>query len=221
MTATGILPSYQRFVNGVPVPSFSRKSFRPREKYVIVVVFLTFVLGCFATFFFLPEMRATKATADSVYRVYDSIKRAGPELLIPPPPHLENDKDSRLIRHEKDSKFDPHVSDDRAKLKSKIDQDEQLKVLERPDMGLSVRKSSSTTSSKYSGRYPDSGAVDEPVVPDNNNLIELQPQQMGANVITVPAAAAGRFPKIVGGEDQDPEVREKRDKVKEVSETVR
>lgn len=90
MTNTSLLPSYQRFVNGVPVPLFPRRAFRPREKYLILLVFLTFGVVCFGTFFFLPDFRsgnAGGAAINSVYRVYQRIQKAGPELLIPAPPH--------------------------------------------------------------------------------------------------------------------------------------
>lgn len=207
MTAGGILPNYQRFVNGVPVP-FSRKSFRPREKYVIFLVFITFGLVCFGTFFFLPEFKGSKSTADSVYKVYDKIKKAGPELLIPPPPHLEDDKDTlKLVRHDIDGQPDPHVIDDREKLKAKIEQDEQLKVLERPDMGLNKKTSSSTIRSivKPLDQAPLRG-------PETNLLIKE-----GSDIITVPPAPSDHYPKTIGGEDEDPEARERRNKVKEVS----
>lgn len=91
MTATSsILPSYQRFVNGVPVTLFSRRSFRPREKYLILLVFLTFGVVCFGAFFFLPDFRSGTggAAVNSVYRVYQHMQKAGPELLIPAPPRL-------------------------------------------------------------------------------------------------------------------------------------
>ncbi|KAK0181970.1 hypothetical protein PV327_000146 [Microctonus hyperodae] len=83
-----ILPSYQRFVNGVPVSLFSRRAFRPREKYLIFLVFLTFGVVCFGAFFFLPDFRSgTGGAYNSVYEVYRKIQKAGPELLIPAPPH--------------------------------------------------------------------------------------------------------------------------------------
>lgn len=202
MTATGILPTYQRFVNGVPVP-FSRKSFRPREKYVIFLVFITFGLVCFGTFFFLPEFKGSRSTADTVYQVYDKIKRAGPELLIPPPPHLEDDKESlRLIRHDVEDQIDPHIIEDKAKLKAKIEQDEQLKVLERPDMGLNLNKKPSSTV-KTVVKLPE----EEIVAPD----VEKE-----SVIVTVPPAISNHYPKIIGGVDEDVETRERREKVKEM-----
>ncbi|KAF2898730.1 hypothetical protein ILUMI_07444 [Ignelater luminosus] len=207
MTASGILPTYQRFVNGVPVP-FSRKSFRPREKYVIILVFITFGLVCFGTFFFLPEFKGSKSTADSVYKVYNKIKKAGPELLIPPPPHLEDDKDTlKLVRHDDDGQIDPHVIDDRAKLRAKIEQDEQLKVLERPDMGININKKTSSTTAKSNVVKP----LEESVLNDleENALVKLD------NIITVPPAMSDHYPKTTGGEDEEMDARDRRDKVKE------
>lgn len=199
MSARGILPTYQRFVNGMPVP-FSRRSFRPREKYVIFLVFVTFGLVCFGTFFFLPEFR-TGGTAESVYKVYDQIKRAAPELLIPPPPHLEDSRESpKLMRHDEDFRVDPHVIGDREKLKAKIEQDGELKVLERPDMGF--QRTSSTA------RQP----VVANQVDENVGAEDLG----GPEIVTVPPAPSDHFPLTIGGEDKDSTARERRDKVKEM-----
>ncbi|CAG9863645.1 unnamed protein product [Phyllotreta striolata] len=192
MTVTGILPTYQRFVNGVPVP-FSRRSFRPREKYVVFLVIVTFSLVCFGTIFFLPELR-TGGTAESVYKVYDSIKRAGPELLIPPPPIDDVKEAPKLLRHEEDFKVDPHLVGDRAKLKAKIEQDNELKVLERPDIGKP--KTSSTT--KKDLFEPIKGVEDF------------------KDAVTVPPSFSGSYPLISGGEDDTALARERRDKVKEM-----
>lgn len=213
MSATGgILPTYQRFVNGVPVPSFSRRSFRPREKYLIFLVFLTFGLVCFGTFFFLPEFRGSNSTVDSVYKVYQHMQKAGPELLIPAPPHLSDSSDSlKLIRHD-DEKVDPHVMDDRAKLLAKIEQDNELKVLERPNMELNLKNKPSSTST--ASRAAEDVGVQQ-AAPSEKDSGELVPQV--APVVTVPAAHSDHYPDINRGEDRDPVARERRSKVKEVS----
>lgn len=105
---------YQRFVNG-PMPF--RRSFRSKEKAIIFLVFALFCLVCFGTFFYLPEFRGSSG------RVYDQIKRAGPDLLIPPPPQLEDSREAqRFLRHEEDAKEDPHIIGDREKLKVNIKQ---------------------------------------------------------------------------------------------------
>uniref|UniRef100_A0A1Y1KXH0 alpha-1,2-Mannosidase n=1 Tax=Photinus pyralis TaxID=7054 RepID=A0A1Y1KXH0_PHOPY len=207
MTVTGILPSYQRFVNGVPVP-FSRKSFRQREKYIIFLVFITFGFVCFGTFFFLPEFKGSKSTAESVYQVYDKIKRAGPELLIPPPPHLDDEKDSLkipVIRHDAEDQIDPHIIDDKAKLQAKIEQDEQLKVLERPDMEINLNNDNHKKVSSTS----------KPIV----QIAEEEKRDRDVNenaIVTVPPAISNHYPQIRGGEDEDEETRQRRDKIKEM-----
>lgn len=211
MSATsGVLPTYQRFVNGVPVPAFSRKSFRPREKYLIVLVFLTFGLVCFGTFFFLPEFRGANSTVDSVYKVYKHMQKAGPELLMPAPPYLNEQSESqRLIRHD-DVKVDPHVIDDRNKLFAKIEQDAELKVLERPNLEIGKVPQTSSTAGKV-----------EAVVPqeNNNNIVEGAHSELlsqTALIVTVPPAQSDHYPLVIGGEDKDPVAKERREKVKEV-----
>lgn len=200
MTVTAILPTYQRFVNGVPV-SFARRSFRAREKYVIFFVFVTFGLVCFGTFFFLPEFR-TGGTVESVYRVYDQFKRAGPELLIPPPPHLEETREApRLLRHEQDFGMDPHLVGDRAKLKAKIEKDTELKVLERPD----VRKPQ-VSSTPRQMRIP----------PQLDENVKVENVELDTAIITVPPALSDHYPLITGGEDQNEIAKERRETVKQV-----
>nr|CAH7746703.1 unnamed protein product [Callosobruchus chinensis] len=150
-------------------------------------------------FLFLPEFK-TGGTAESVYKVYDQIKRAGPELLIPPPPHLEDTREApKVFRHETFVKEDPHLIGDREALRAKIEQDGELKVLERPDWGM--QKSSSTSKSN------DLNQVDESVIAE---------EAVEEKVVTVPPAISDHYPVMKGGEDPDPAVREKRDKVKEM-----
>lgn len=126
-TSTGVLPSYQRFANGVPVPLFSRRSFRPREKYLILLVFLTFGIVCFGAFFFLPDFRTGGAAVNSVYRVYQHMQKAGPDLLLPVPPRTSNEnKGSRSSAgghpnavppgHEGSDHQDVHLVEDKQKL---------------------------------------------------------------------------------------------------------
>lgn len=130
-TSAGVLPSYQRFANGVPVPLFTRRSFRPREKYLILLVFLTFGVVCFGAFFFLPDFRTGGAAVNSVYRVYQRMQKAGPELLFPVPPRASGDgKDSRSLAgghpnavppgHEDSDHQDVHLVEDKQKLQVRI-----------------------------------------------------------------------------------------------------
>lgn len=114
----GILPSYQRFVQ--PGQLFARRSFRPREKYLIFLVFLTFGIVCFGAFFFLPD--DFKADTNSVYRVYQRMQKAGPELLIPAPPRSRDDDDFEsnngipVHHHGEPGDEDVHLIEDKQKL---------------------------------------------------------------------------------------------------------
>lgn len=209
---SGILPTYQRFVNGVPV-AFARRSFRPREKYVILLVFATFGLVCFGTFFFLPEFRGGGGVggggggtaADSVYRVYDQFKRAGPEFLIPPPPLLE-DTQNQIVRHDRDAaQVDPHVLDDREKLRAKIEQDSELKVLEKPELDA---KTSSTARVEHVGKAA--------AVAKGGGDGGLNENNRDSAMVTVPPAHSDHYPDVNRGEDADSIARERRDKIKEV-----
>lgn len=198
MNSNTILPTYQRMGAAA---SGRNRPFRAREKYLIFLVIATFGLVCFGTFFFLPELRGGAAGSESVLSVYDQFKRAGPELLIPPPPHLDDSKEGgiRIMRHEDSARLDPHLVDDREKLRAKIDQDSDLKVLERPDTNFRPRASSTATN----GGHKDENGNDS----QNGN---------GGDIVTVPPAHRDRYPLISGGTDKDPLARERRDKVKEM-----
>ncbi|XP_049836447.1 mannosyl-oligosaccharide alpha-1,2-mannosidase IA isoform X2 [Schistocerca gregaria] len=208
MTATGILPTYQRFVNGVPVPSFSRRSFRPREKYLILLVFMTFGVVCFGAFFYLPEFSRASGTVNSVYK---HMQKAGPELLIPAPPHADDVSElpggGKIIRHGDLGQQDPHRSEDRAKLQAKIEEAEEQdkmrnqKVLERPDIFVEPVVSVSAALK-----------TNKPV----ENVIEENAAQKEQKIVTIPPAPSDRYPATFGGEDADPIARERRNKVKEM-----
>lgn len=210
MAITGILPSYQRFLNGAPVPNSTRRSFRPREKYLILLVFLTFGVVCFGAFFFLPEFRGG-GTVNSVYKVYQNIQKAGPDLLIPAPPHGEESSETPgkigLLRHDFEEQSDPHKIEDKAKLFAKIEKDNEIdrknqKVLERPDIGLGpkISVSSSTKTAE--------------LVKQIENVVDLA--ELIPKIVTVPPVESDHYPVLTGGEDQDPIARARRNTVKEV-----
>lgn len=107
MTTTGLLPSYY---SNRPVPFW--KLCKSKAKFIVFLLVLTFCIVCFGTFFYLPDFRGSSG------RIYDQIKQVGPELLIPPPPQLEDSQEALpIIRHEGEAKDDPHVIGDREKLK--------------------------------------------------------------------------------------------------------
>ncbi|XP_050669727.1 mannosyl-oligosaccharide alpha-1,2-mannosidase IA-like isoform X1 [Leptidea sinapis] len=163
---TGILPTYQRFVNGVPVPTISRRSFRLREKYLIISVLLTFGIVWLGASFYLPEFKSSSSVNDSVYSVYKRIQKVGPELLMPPPlahNDLSNFPVVGIVRHGEEGD-DPHIVEDRNRLQAKIDEDMGMKVLERPQFEVAPSGSSSRGPSK-----PPVDAIEEPSLNHNIN----------------------------------------------------
>lgn len=205
---TGILPSYQRFVNGVPVPSISRRSFRLREKYLIISVLLTFGIVWLGALFYLPEFKSSTSVNDSVYNVYKRIQKAGPELLMPPPLAQNEIGDFPVVgiaRHGEGGD-DPHVVEDRNRLQAKIDEDMGMKVLERPQFDVAPSGSSSRGPSK-----PPVDAIEEPALGNNaaNKNVSPSNQKVDSSVqkYVIPALDPGT----------DVDVRHKRDTVKEVS----
>lgn len=94
---------------------------------------------------------------------------------------------------------------------AKIEEDRELKVLERPDQAIVVPKRSSSSIGSSSGEPPLNapGGLNEPI----NQIDEI----LGPGAVTVPAAPAQSYPLRQGGEDREASVRDKRDKIKEVS----
>ncbi|KAL4708310.1 hypothetical protein ACJJTC_007716 [Scirpophaga incertulas] len=202
---TGILPSYQRFVNGVPVPSISRRSFRLREKYLIVSVLLTFAVVWLGALFYLPEFKSSTSVNDSVYNVYKRIQKAGPELLMPPP-LAQNDVGDfpvvGIVRHGEEGD-DPHIVEDRNRLRAKIEEDMGMKVLERPQFEAAPSVSSSKGPSK-----PPVDAIEEPVV--GNNAISKNASP-GPKV-----DASNKYVAVALSSDADPDIKHKLQTVKEM-----
>ena len=83
-STSGMLPTYQRYVNGVLIPS-SRKTLRLKEKYILLLVFVSFSTVCFGAFFFLPDLR-DRMTMDEVRK---QMGQVGQDILIPPAPIVQ------------------------------------------------------------------------------------------------------------------------------------
>ncbi|XP_038222869.1 mannosyl-oligosaccharide 1,2-alpha-mannosidase IA [Zerene cesonia] len=203
---TGILPTYQRFVNGVPVPSISRRSFRMREKYLIISVLLTFGIVWLGALFYLPEFKSSISVNDSVYDVYRRIQKAGPELLMPPPLAQNEVGDFPvvgIVRHGEEGD-DPHIVEDRNRLRAKINEDMGMKVLERPQFDVAPSVSSSRGPSK-----PPVDAIEEPNVANNVGK-DVSPS--GEKYL----AGVNKYVLPLMDSNTDPEIRHKRETVKEM-----
>jgi hypothetical protein len=114
-----MLPTYQRYVNGVPV-STKGKGMRLREKYVIGVVFLTFATVCFGAIFFLPEFRVG-------VDVRKGIDGVGRDLFFPGRIESANRvKDRQNKLPESDEKLRAEIEKDKQKLIAEAKLKEEL-----------------------------------------------------------------------------------------------
>ncbi|KAL7304893.1 hypothetical protein TKK_0002697 [Trichogramma kaykai] len=188
-----ILPNYQRYFGANQSQYTQRRAFRTREKYLIILVLMTFSLVCFGAFFYLPE--DMRPNSRLVYRsVYQSMKKAGPELLIPVMPQIHNLNTSKLsIVHHDPRAEDIYLLKDKQKLQAKIDEDDMnQKVLDKPETMQQTRseKSNLSTTQMYQSW---------------NDIPKAQYSR-----------SADDSPKVTGGEDPDPVTRQRREKVKEM-----
>uniref|UniRef100_U5EW55 alpha-1,2-Mannosidase n=1 Tax=Corethrella appendiculata TaxID=1370023 RepID=U5EW55_9DIPT len=197
-----MLPTYSRQTNN---PLFARKSFRSSEKCLILLVLLTFGFVCFGGFFFLPN--TNNFGADRVLKVYKQFQKVSPEIFIPAPPpaaHGLNIEDE-----------DPHKIEDREKLLSKIKNEFGDDILEKPDTNSNnipdiISASTATTNS-----------LSNPNNNNNNNNSPIVPPVIPQVIPDLEIKAMPSMPTRIAynanvGEDPDPLVREKRDKVKEM-----
>uniref|UniRef100_A0A1Q3G2D8 alpha-1,2-Mannosidase n=1 Tax=Culex tarsalis TaxID=7177 RepID=A0A1Q3G2D8_CULTA len=204
-----MLPTYQRIGGSQPAnPLLSvRRSFRSSEKCLILLVLLTFGFVCFGGFFFLPD----NFGADRVLKVYKQFQRAGPEIFIPPPPPahglLEGDED-------------PHKLNDREKLQEKIRKELPDDFLEKPDLD-GDRTAGPEFDNALDSRPPavmvaGPGGGGPPGVVAPPGILE-EPELRGSSSSRSRSSPGGfhTFNSTVG-EDPDPAVREKRNKVKEM-----
>ncbi|KAK7082327.1 hypothetical protein SK128_020820 [Halocaridina rubra] len=199
-----------------------RRVFRSREKVLIFLLCLTFLFICIGPIFFLPDLRGGISTkVDHVYKVYKQMQKAGPELILPPPPRESGEELVGIRKHEgvyhnggnSNQHNDIHLSDDKQRLLEKINNDEELRhmrVIEKPVV-LTV---SATPANKQNA----AAQIDE--------SIRLEKKEAGGggggheeNEIKVGYHGAenkGSGMVVQGGEDADPVARERREKVKEM-----
>lgn len=155
----------------------------------------------------MPEFKSSTSVNDSVYNVYKRIQKAGPELLMPPPLAQNELGDFPAAAHHGESVdgVDPHVAEDRNRLRAKIEEDMGMKVLERPQFEAVPSASSSKGTSK---RPVD--ALEEPAAGNNAASKNVSPSE----------------PKLEGSENQyavvalssnaDPDIKHKLGVVKEM-----
>ena len=127
-----VLPVYQRYINGVPV-STNRRILRLREKYVILLVLISFGSVCFGAFFFLPDLRDRM----NVMEIKRQLDQAGGDIFMP---RADEDVAKRL--HFKAGELeDSRKLRDKAKLQEKIEWDKaQDEVLRKIRTRLNISK---------------------------------------------------------------------------------
>ncbi|XP_053678748.1 mannosyl-oligosaccharide alpha-1,2-mannosidase IA [Anopheles nili] len=238
-----MLPTYQRVGSGTGGsgggPSgvstsalLGRRSFRSREKCLILLVLSTFGFVCFGGFFFLPD----NFSADRVLKAYKQLQRAGPEIFIPAPPPA----------HGRTGEEDIHKQDDREKLQEKIRKELPDEFLEKPAIGGDAGEEQ--PGGVDGGDEPEAGeregglgpqeqeqvaggpagpAIEGPagVVQPPHNALEEEPHELELEqelaerrphgALHPPQPSGVAFNASVG-EDPDRAVREKRNKVKEM-----
>ncbi len=117
MAASGTLPTYQRYINGVPVPQ-NRKTLRLKEKYIVLLVFVTFGTVCFGAFFFLPDLR-DRVSVNSLRQVQVGVG----DVFLPKPANIADGRVFNSNRHGEPDEADPHKIDSQARFESRLKED--------------------------------------------------------------------------------------------------
>ncbi|XP_015925530.1 mannosyl-oligosaccharide 1,2-alpha-mannosidase IA [Parasteatoda tepidariorum] len=212
MATNALLPTYQRYINGAPVTAGGRKTLRLREKYIVLLVLGTFVAVCIGTFFFLPELRSG-STINTAYR---QLRDAGSDLLLPPLQVV----DKNVFRPHDVNNVDPHLIMDRAKLILKIQDDlekERQKNMkenmdkaqvENPLPKNELLQSTASKNLEHKSNDPQEQWVNNVV---NIPMTDRKSSELNDIVRDHPGGPGTR-----GGEPADPDIREKRNKIKEM-----
>lgn len=187
-----MLPTYR-----TPVSSSIRRSLRVREKFLILLLFATLAFVCFGGLFYLPD---NFVNSDKVREVYKKIQSAGPEIFIPAPPisrqHHQHGIDGNSNYEQIDG--EKHILNDRNRLHAKIQGDwaalaaegDHLEKPQSKPQANSLPLISSSASEKVENPIDGAGVADAPDLQLNS---------------------------IPNGEDPDPVARERRNKIREVS----
>ena len=116
-----------------------------REKYIILLVFITFGTFCFGAFFFLPDLRDRM----SVDQMRKQFRDAGNEIFIPVVRDseriaYENGKlIGKVVKHDPGDTIDHHVIEDKVRIMQKVEEArEQERMLEAIRNRLNMSKSS-------------------------------------------------------------------------------
>lgn len=208
MAAPGVLPIYQRYVNGVPIP-VSRKSLRMREKYIILLVFLTFGVVCFGAFFFLPDLRDRV----SVSEMRKQIQNAGDVMFMPG----ADDRPGQMRHIDNHGELvDIHKVEDKVKLGGKVAEEwAKQKALEKLSEKANLNKDEAL-------KFKEDIQVDKDKVIEEQRQKEMEMKKVEEKKLVEEVHKEHEGGDgTQGGEPSDPDVRQKRNKIKEVGNTFR
>ena len=197
-------------MGGNPVLAIS--GFRPKEKYLIFLVLITFLFVCFSAVFFLPDKLVDEkgGHGNRVYRVYKGLQDAGRDFILPAPPVATaipigkvgtgKDPESVLelnpnVRHGEHGMLDKHKTEDKSRLLAQIELDEQIKILRQKQQQQVLPKPN--------------------IIKANSPANNIQPQKMPSIEKETMSKYDNAVPLIINGEDHD--VADKRDHVEGVS----
>ena len=192
-------------------PVLAISGFRPKEKYLIFLVLITFLFVCFSAVFFLPDKLVDEkgGHGNRVYRVYKGLQDAGRDFILPAPPVATaipigkigtgKDPESVLelnpnVRHGAHGGLDKHKIEDKSRLLAQIELDEQIKILRQKQQQQVLPKPNIIKANS----------------PKNEESIDIKKEEK-VKITKYDSAA----PLIINGED--PEVADKRNHVKGVS----
>lgn len=207
MASGDVLPVYQRYINGVPV-STNRRILRLREKYVILLVLVSFGSVCFGAFFFLPDLRDRV----NVREFKRQLDQAGGDIFMP-----RADEDFVKSLHFQAGELDDsHKLRDKAKLQEKIEWDKaQDDVLRKIRSRLNISK-----------EHHDKVRSD--IADDKQKVVRLKEQQeehkkeeeRQSALKEVKDHAAVEVGKKDGAVNLDEETKQRRETVKQVGHSV-
>jgi mannosyl-oligosaccharide alpha-1,2-mannosidase len=177
-----------------------------REKYIILLVFATFGVVCFGAFFFLPDLRDRV----SVPEMKKQIQIFGDDIFMPGGQKGASGQMRHMDNHGGD--VDIHKVEDKAKLDMKIAEE------------FAKQKALKELSEKANLAKDDTLKFKEEIKEDKDKLIEQQRQRE----MEMKEEAEKKLKETVhkeheggdgtqGGEPSDPDVKQKRDKIKEVT----
>lgn len=176
-----------------------------REKYIILLVFATFGVVCFGAFFFLPDLRDRV----SVPEMKKQIQSFGDDMFMPGGQkgasgqmrHVDNHGDAEDI----------HKVVDKAKLEEKIAEEfAKQKVLEELSEKANIAKDDTL-------KFQEKIKEDKDKILEQQRIKEMEMKEeeerkLKERVHKEHEGGDG----TQGGEPSDPDVKQKRDKVKEV-----